>query len=86
MEVLPREKDKLLLFTAGLLAERRRRCGLKLNYPELWPTSAWQCLKARATGKAWRAYGFVPQPAHARGRHGRRPRDGPRSAGGGHLS
>ena len=34
MELLPREKDKLLLFTAGLLAERRLNRGLKLNYPE----------------------------------------------------
>jgi urease subunit gamma/beta len=34
MELLPREKDKLLLFTAALLAERRKARGLKLNYPE----------------------------------------------------
>lgn len=34
MELTPREKDKLLLFTAGLLAERRKQKGLKLNYPE----------------------------------------------------
>ena len=34
MELTPREKDKLLLFTAALLAERRRSRGLKLNYPE----------------------------------------------------
>ncbi|MBI5720581.1 MAG: urease subunit gamma [Burkholderiales bacterium] len=34
MELTPREKDKLLLFTAALLAERRRTRGLKLNYPE----------------------------------------------------
>lgn len=34
MELLPREKDKLLLFTAGLVAERRLIRGLKLNYPE----------------------------------------------------
>ncbi len=34
MELSPREKDKLLLFTAGLLAERRRDRGVKLNYPE----------------------------------------------------
>ena len=34
MELLPREKDKLLLFTAALLAERRRARGVKLNYPE----------------------------------------------------
>lgn len=34
MELTPREKDKLLLFTAALLAERRLARGLKLNYPE----------------------------------------------------
>jgi urease subunit gamma/beta len=34
MELLPREKDKLLLFTAALLAERRKARGLRLNYPE----------------------------------------------------
>ena len=34
MELSPREKDKLLVFTAGLLAERRRARGLLLNYPE----------------------------------------------------
>jgi urease subunit gamma len=34
MDLTPREADKLLLFTAGLLAERRKARGLKLNYPE----------------------------------------------------
>lgn len=34
MDLLPREKDKLLVFTAGLVAERRRARGLKLNHPE----------------------------------------------------
>jgi urease subunit gamma len=34
MELTPREKDKLLIFTASLVAERRRARGLKLNYPE----------------------------------------------------
>jgi urease subunit gamma len=34
MELTPREKDKLLLFTAALLAERRKARGIKLNYPE----------------------------------------------------
>ncbi len=34
MELSPREKDKLLLFTAALLAERRKARGLQLNYPE----------------------------------------------------
>ena len=34
MDLTPREKDKLLIFTAGLLAERRLARGLRLNYPE----------------------------------------------------
>lgn len=34
MKLTPREKDKLLIFTAALLAERRKNRGLKLNYPE----------------------------------------------------
>ncbi|SRR5258707_15117495 len=34
MELTPREKDKLLVFTAGQLAEKRKARGLKLNYPE----------------------------------------------------
>jgi urease subunit gamma len=34
MELTPRERDKLLIFTAALLAERRLARGLKLNYPE----------------------------------------------------
>lgn len=34
MQLTPQEKDKLLIFTAGLLAERRKEKGLKLNYPE----------------------------------------------------
>ena len=34
MELTPREKDKLLIFTAALLAERRKNRGVKLNYPE----------------------------------------------------
>lgn len=34
MQLTPQEKDKLLVFTAALLAERRKERGLKLNYPE----------------------------------------------------
>ena len=34
MQLSPQEKDKLLIFTAALLAERRKARGLKLNYPE----------------------------------------------------
>ena len=40
MELTPREKDKLLIFTAALLAERRKARGLKLNYPEAVALSA----------------------------------------------
>ncbi len=35
MDLTPREKDKLLIFTAGMVAERRLARGLKLNYPEV---------------------------------------------------
>jgi urease subunit gamma len=34
MQLTPQEKDKLLIFTAALVAERRKARGLKLNYPE----------------------------------------------------
>ncbi|GCL48378.1 urease subunit gamma [Microcystis aeruginosa] len=34
MQLSPQEKDKLLIFTAALLAERRKHRGIKLNYPE----------------------------------------------------
>jgi urease subunit gamma len=34
MQLTPQEKDKLLIFTAAMLAERRKARGLKLNYPE----------------------------------------------------
>lgn len=34
MQLTPQEKDKLLIFTAALLAERRKARGIKLNYPE----------------------------------------------------
>ena len=40
MELTPREKDKLLIFTAALVAERRQARGLKLNYPEAAVISA----------------------------------------------
>lgn len=34
MDLTPREKDRLMIFTAGVIAERRKARGLKLNYPE----------------------------------------------------
>lgn len=51
MELSPREKDKLLLFTAGLLAERRKDRGLKLNYPEAIAFISAAILEAAREGK-----------------------------------
>jgi len=51
MELTPREKDKLLLFTAGLLAERRKARGLKLNYPEAIAYIACAVLEGARDGK-----------------------------------
>jgi len=51
MELSPREKDKLLLFTAGLLAERRKEKGLKLNYPEAIAFISASILEAAREGK-----------------------------------
>jgi urease subunit gamma len=51
MELLPREKDKVLLFTAGLLAERRLGRGLKLNYPEAVAFISLEILEGARDGK-----------------------------------
>lgn len=51
MELSPREKDKLLLFTAGLLAERRKAKGLKLNYPEAMAYISCAILEGAREGK-----------------------------------
>ncbi len=51
MELTPREKDKLLLFTAGLLAERRKARGLKLNYPEAVAYISLQLLEGARDGQ-----------------------------------
>ncbi|MBF6058890.1 MULTISPECIES: urease subunit gamma [Thiomicrorhabdus] len=51
MELLPREKDKLLLFTAGLVAERRLARGLKLNYPEAVALISCAILEGARDGK-----------------------------------
>ena len=51
MELSPREKDKLLLFTAGLLAERRKARGIKLNYPEAIAYISAAVLEAARDGK-----------------------------------
>ncbi len=51
MELLPREKDKLLVFTAALLAERRLNRGVKLNYPEAVAYLSMQILEGARDGK-----------------------------------
>ena len=51
MELTPREKDKLLIFTAGLVAERRRARGLKLNYPEAIAFISAALMEAARDGK-----------------------------------
>ena len=51
MELTPREKDKLLIFTAALLAERRRAKGLKLNYPEAVALISAEIMEGAREGK-----------------------------------
>jgi urease subunit gamma len=51
MELLPREKDKLLVFTAALLAERRLNRGLKLNYPEAMAFISMEIIEGARDGK-----------------------------------
>jgi len=52
MDLAPREKDKLLIFTAALLAERRKARGLKLNYPEAVAYIAAGVLEGARDGKS----------------------------------
>ena len=52
MELTPREKDKLLIFTAALLAERRKARGLKLNHPEAVAWLSFQVLEGARDGKS----------------------------------
>ncbi|HCS64768.1 MAG TPA: urease subunit gamma [Cellvibrio sp.] len=51
MELTPREKDKLLLFSAAQLAERRRARGLKLNYPESIALISFEIIEGARDGK-----------------------------------
>lgn len=51
MELTPREKDKLMLFTAALLAERRKAKGLKLNYPEAVAMISAEIMEGAREGK-----------------------------------
>ena len=52
MELTPREKDKLMVFTAGLLAERRLARGVKLNYPEAVAIISAAILEAARDGRS----------------------------------
>ncbi|MDX2503958.1 MAG: urease subunit gamma [Gammaproteobacteria bacterium] len=52
MELTPREKDKLLIFTAALLAERRKARGLKLNYPEAIAYISAEIMEGAREGKS----------------------------------
>ncbi|MFO8046709.1 MAG: urease subunit gamma [Halomonas sp.] len=51
MELTPRDKDKLLLFMAAQLAERRRARGLKLNYPEAVSLISFEILEGARDGR-----------------------------------
>lgn len=51
MELSPRDKDKLLIFTAALLAERRRARGVKLNYPECIALISAEIMEGARDGK-----------------------------------
>ncbi|MFC2990736.1 MULTISPECIES: urease subunit gamma [Halomonas] len=51
MELTPRDKDKLLLFMAAQLAERRRARGLKLNYPEAVALISFEILEGARDGR-----------------------------------
>lgn len=51
MELTPREKDKLLLFTAALVAERRKARGVKLNYPEAVALISAEIMEGARDGK-----------------------------------
>ncbi|MEQ6917256.1 urease subunit gamma [Halomonas aquatica] len=52
MELTPRDKDKLLLFSAAQLAERRRDRGLKLNYPEAVALISFEIMEGARDGRS----------------------------------
>ena len=62
MELTPREKDKLLIFTAALLAERRKARGLKLNYPEAVALSTAAIMEGARDGKTVTSFASQVEP------------------------
>jgi urease accessory protein len=78
----PREKDKLLIFTAALLAERRRGAGLKLNYPEAVALISAAILEGARDGRTVaELMSYGTHAAERRRRDGRRARNDPRHPG-----
>ena len=87
MELTPREKDKLLIFTAALLAERRTARGLKLNYPEAVAFITAAILEGARDGRSVAELMSYGTTLLARGRRdGRRGGDDSRHPGRGHFS
>jgi hypothetical protein len=87
MELTPREKDKLLVFTAALVAERRLARGLRLNYPEAVAFISAAIMEGARDGRT--VAELMTQrhdAAHARPGDGRRPRDDPGDPGRGDVS
>ena len=52
MDLTPREKDKLMIFTAALLAKKRKERGVKLNYPEAIAFISAEILEGARDGKS----------------------------------
>jgi urease gamma subunit len=86
MELTPREKDKLLIFTAALLAERRKARGLKLNVPESIALISAAIMEGARDGKTVaQLMSEGKQVLTPRRRDGRRARNGARDPDRGHL-
>ena len=62
MDLTPREKDKLLIFTAGLVAERRLARGVKLNYPETIAYISAALMEGARDGRTVEAYNSMTAP------------------------
>jgi urease subunit gamma len=87
MDLTPREKDKLLIFTAALLAERRKARGVKLNVPESIALISAAIMEGARDGQQRRRADERGQDAaRPRRRDGRRRRDRHRDPGRGDLS
>lgn len=52
MELSPREKDKLLLYTAAIVARDRKQRGVKLNYPETIALISSEIVEGAREGKS----------------------------------